>query len=504
MSETEPMTSANTDSELKALVAEVESRFIALEDAMSELRHAVVRLKTRKPVEGAAAVGFAAAPVLATDMAASWAAAAPAVQETTGAEPAPSIEQDEVAKREEVRRVAAEVRAEIEPKRDESTVGIPYWPGPKAAESEEAKKPSFEDYGVDSTSEGSWPIARQAEVKPPLAHQDVKAAEPLAEATVEDERPELDDVTASDDGDDEAHRKEVARIVAEMRDAGDEEESAEDDQDEDKRLEVALMVAEMRDHPDEAAEASEEETAADGKDDDEARRLDVARMVAEMRDHPDEAVEASEEETAAGGEDDEARRLDVARMVAEMRNGSASGDEADAVSQEGDESKPEEVAGVASVRDETASVSDDPDAQVRDEVRRAVEAARAEMSSGYKSSDNDADGGLSRFSFPDWQSTHVEPSGPPVIVIKDPEGRVELARVYETLSRVNCDENAALLNYTPHSVTVGLNAKAAVPGVDDLSAAIEAVFGRKAEVDSDGVRVNVQIGKDLKGRNSAA
>ena len=89
-------------------------------------------------------------------------------------------------------------------------------------------------------------------------------------------------------------------------------------------------------------------------------------------------------------------------------------------------------------------------------------------------------------------------------MIKDSEGRVELARVYETLSRVNCDENAALLNYTPHSVTVGLNVKAAIPETEVLAEAVKAVFGRACEVDSDGVRLNVQIGKDLKGKDSAA
>jgi hypothetical protein len=153
---------------------------------------------------------------------------------------------------------------------------------------------------------------------------------------------------------------------------------------------------------------------------------------------------------------------------------------------------------------EPALDPNDPDAEVRDEVRRAVEAARAEMASGYANSEDEGGAIEKKFSFPDWQSTHVEPMGPPVIVIKDSEGRVELARVYETLSRVHCDENAALLNYTPHSVTVGLNAKAAVPDVEALTEAVRATFGRACEVDSDGVRVNVQIGKDLKGKDSAA
>jgi hypothetical protein len=76
--------------------------------------------------------------------------------------------------------------------------------------------------------------------------------------------------------------------------------------------------------------------------------------------------------------------------------------------------------------------------------------------------------------------------------------------VYETLSEVDCDENAALLNYTPHSVTVGLNSKATVPSMEAMEDAVRLVFGRACEVDSDGVRVNVQIGKDLKGKDSAA
>jgi hypothetical protein len=511
MSETEPKTPAESDSQLKELVAEVESRFIALEDAMAELRHSIVRLKSHKPVPGSArasaeAMGAWPSPPIAMTSSASGLESTREVM-TEVVERVPSAQNDE-ARREEVRRVADEVRSEMEPKLDEPTVGVAFWPGPKKAEAEEPKKSSFEDYGMDSTSEGSWPIARQPEVKDSVPPHREEASQPLAEASVEGENavPDRDEPE-----DDEAHRKEVARIVAEMRDLGDEEEAAEDDENEQKRLDVARMVAEMREHPDSAAGASEvsvEEPPADAEEEDEARRLEVARMVAEMREHPDAAADPPIEETPAEGEDDdEARRLEVARMVAEMRNGASYDDEGEAAGKEVEESKPEEVAGVASVRDESqaeaAATADDSDAQVRDEVRRAVEAARAEMSSGYKS-DAESEGGLSRFNFPDWQSTHAEPSGPPVIVIKDPEGRVELARVYETLSRVNCDENAALLNYTPHSVTVGLNAKAAVPQVDDLTAAVEAVFGRKAEVDSDGVRVNVQIGKDLKGRNSAA
>jgi hypothetical protein len=271
-----------------------------------------------------------------------------------------------------------------------------------------------------------------------------------------------------------------------MRDDDEEEdtegaEDAEAGDDEAKRRDVAKMVADLRGgieiEPDASDELTQDEAVVADNGDDEARREEVARMVAEMRNGANSTAEG--EDSAETG-DDESKREDVAAMVAEMRGQL---DESDEAPDAGD---------------------DDADAAVRDEVRRAVEAARAEMSSGYKNSEESDDDITKRFSFPDWQSTHVEPSGPPVIVIKDSEGKVELARVYETLSRVNCDENAALLNYTPHSVTVGLNARATVPEVGDLTEAVRSVFGREAKVDSDGVRVNVQIGKDLKNKDSAA
>ena len=237
-----------------------------------------------------------------------------------------------------------------------------------------------------------------------------------------------------------------------------------------------------------AESASSEPEAATAAVEAEEPRHDVAKMVAELRAQMAAAGPAPEEiEEPAEEKDEEARREEVAEMVARMRA----------------ESMPaEEVAAT----DAKGAAVDDVD--VRDEVRRAVEAARAEMASGWvKTEAGDAASGEEaadkKFSFPDWQNAHMEPSGPPVIVIKDPEGRVELARVYETLSQVNCDENAALLNYTPHSVTVGLNIRAAIPTKEALEAAIEAVFGRKCKVESDGVRLSVDIGRD-RDKESAA
>jgi hypothetical protein len=509
MSEFESRNTVPADLQFEMLVAEVESKFIVAEDAMSDLRHAVRQLKAYQPPAQQASTAASPAPPTA----------APAPQPDSaalqwGLEPKPE-------------EAAPEATDPARPGLDDETVGVPFWPGPKGAEPEPEVKPRIEDYGMDSTSEASWPIARAAEEEaeaPPAQPEAQMEPEPVAEAA--EPAAELAQAPAPEaaEADDDARREEVARIVAQMRDSGDEPEESEDaavpgEDDDAKRRDVARMVAEMREGAAEEAETPVEDEPA-VEEDDQARRRDVARMVAEMRDSVSEEAEPSQEEAPAAeaaDEDDEARRQDVARMVAEMRNGSLdASDEEPADAGEDDGARREDVANmVAQMRaemdsdaasaEEPAAESDAADEDVRDEVRRAVEAARAEMASGYKEADESEDGEADkRFSFPDWQSTHVEPSGPPVIVIKDSEGRVELARVYETLSLVNCDENAALLNYTPHSVTVGLNATTSVPEVDAMTEAVKTTFGRACEVDSDGVRVNVQIGKDLKGKDSAA
>jgi hypothetical protein len=92
-----------------------------------------------------------------------------------------------------------------------------------------------------------------------------------------------------------------------------------------------------------------------------------------------------------------------------------------------------------------------------------------------------------------WQATHAE-IVPPSIVIEDEVGRVELVRVYDTLSRIGCAEQAALLNYSPHSVTVGLHTRLGPVPLDELADAVRASFGRECEVTTDGVRIGVRLG----------
>jgi hypothetical protein len=96
----------------------------------------------------------------------------------------------------------------------------------------------------------------------------------------------------------------------------------------------------------------------------------------------------------------------------------------------------------------------------------------------------------------------AETSGPPVLVVKDTDGRVELANVYDLLNRLECGESAALLNYTPHSVTVGLPIQAPSPTLASVESAVMAVFGRSGVVDTDGARITVQMGTDAKKKRS--
>jgi hypothetical protein len=477
MSESEQKSAAPMDQQLELLVAEVESKFIDAEDALSELRHAIRNLKAYRPAEAPSAPPAPAPRTGPTyDLPKEWALDVPGAEQAEAEEAAPS-----------------------RPGLDQETVGVPFWTGPNRPAPE--PEHTIEDYGMDSTSEASWPIARssdrEAEVAPPAPPE-----------------PEATPAPSAGDEDDEARRDEVARIVAQMREGGDEDEPQEtpaEDDDEAKRRDVAKMVADLRDGVDVEPEPPTENGNGPSGEDDEARREEVARMVAEMR----ESGLKEEAPPAEAAQDDDAKREEVARMVAQMREGGQQEDEASAEAETDDEAKREDVASMvaqmraemdsgASTEEDATQPADESDEEVRDEVRKAVEAARAEMASGYKEPEDEEEGADKRFSFPDWQATHAEPSGPPVIVIKDSEGRVELARVYETLSRVNCDDNAALLNYTPHSVTVGLNAKASVPEVEAMTEAVKATFGRACEVDSDGTRVNVQIGKDLKGKDSAA
>jgi hypothetical protein len=514
MSQTEHHIYSPDAQEWESMVHEVEKRFEELNDAVHALRSAMFRLTAYRPQLQQPAAG-GGEPILVEEPVpgsagreADWDADETADAATPSLE-APAVD-DDAARREEVSRMVAEAKREIQSSASSLSEGS--WPvGGLAPDSTSEGSWPVARSDPDSTSEGSWPVVRRGassqasrladldEVLGAAAGGPETGAPAAASAPEDSWRLDVADVEgpAESIAESGSGRLEGTSIYVEddvfetVSPASDYVPEADEEDDAARRAEVARMVEEMRggivlEAADEAPEGSEE--------DDEARRLEVSRMVAEMRaqmnagsqDFDDGGPMASENEPEY-----EDRRREVADMVAKMRA--------------------EMSAGAAAVEDEGVDIhpsATSDDSAVRDEVRRAVEAARAEMSSGWvgagSSTASPSGSEEKKFSFPDWQNARVEPSGPPVIVIKDPEGRVELARVYETLNRVDCDENAALLNYTPHSVTVGLNMRATVPTREGLASAVEAVFGRKCRVESDGVRLSVEIGRDSGGKEDAA
>jgi hypothetical protein len=224
-------------------------------------------------------------------------------------------------------------------------------------------------------------------------------------------------------------------------------------------------------------------------------RLAVQRARDEMEsDAPKPAVKPSL--LAAASAEEDARRNDVRRAVAQARA---------------------EMSWSLHVDDEPESDADTADRDdedvKRDDVRRAVERARAEISSNglsmYDDSAPPESEGLKPSALftafsgaddtPAWQKNKdAELAGLPAsIVIEDDVGRVELARVYDTLNRVE-RPSASLLNYSPHSVTVGLAALEALPEPDVMIQAIQAAFGRGCRVALDGSRMSVKIGESEK------
>jgi hypothetical protein len=252
--------------------------------------------------------------------------------------------------------------------------------------------------------------------------------------------------------------------------------------------------------------SSFKDAVAPAPDDDEASREEVRHAVEALRDEIGSAA-VDEVETAEPPEEDEATRDEVRRAVEAMR---------------------EEMTVGATSDDAIAPAPEEAEDPSRDEVRRAVEAMRAEMADeagdveepdapaeplrrgpsltemfashespvplpgGPAEAESEEGSAAER-----WQARHDESTTTPLaIVIEDPQGRVELSRVYDALSRVDCAANAALLNYTPHSVTVGLSPRSTLPQPDALVEAVAGVFGVPCRVSSDGLRLTVQLGED--------
>jgi hypothetical protein len=241
----------------------------------------------------------------------------------------------------------------------------------------------------------------------------------------------------------------------------------------------------------------------------------VARMRADFGDmdetEDEEAMPVEGIDQTPPSQDEAYRRqeevsLMVARMRVELEAGSPDTllDDAQDLASD-DISSPAGVAAENEARTtaDGAPVTGQDDDAVREEVRRAVEAARLEMQRqagvGHiptletQAAPEATSADPKRISFADWPSVSNDIIAAPVIVIKDVEGRVQLAGIYEMLRLAHCSEDAALLNYTPHSVTIGLPMRAPAPSTTMLAAAIKSVFGRSCRVQSDGVRISADF-----------
>ena len=149
---------------------------------------------------------------------------------------------------------------------------------------------------------------------------------------------------------------------------------------------------------------------------------------------------------------------------------------------------------------ETSPVHDEEAA--REAVRQAVAQARGEMAgSGQVSlADDAATPGPSRFNSaqrpPPPHTVRPESLHPPTLTIEDPEGRVELARVYNLLKHVDRVAQSSLLSYTSRQVSVALGEELPVPSEDELAAAVREVLERQCEVRADGNNLIVRLGSN--------
>jgi hypothetical protein len=148
---------------------------------------------------------------------------------------------------------------------------------------------------------------------------------------------------------------------------------------------------------------------------------------------------------------------------------------------------------------------DETDSEEREAVRRAVAEARAELDSGgLWGREKLAGEFIPRTPLasnpPPTPGGQSNESGIPVLlVIENEESRVELAQIYELLNRLGLGSQAALLNHTPHSATLSMG-NLMPPPTDMLMDVVKGIFGGDCEISSDGTRLSVRIGAP-KGQN---
>jgi hypothetical protein len=145
---------------------------------------------------------------------------------------------------------------------------------------------------------------------------------------------------------------------------------------------------------------------------------------------------------------------------------------------------------------ETAIGTMSEEEAAREAVRQAVAKARTEMATTGSISEEEPAPVAKPAAFVVPPPSRAERVHPPTITIEDPEGRVELARVYNLLKRLDVAANSSLLNYSSRQVAVQLSDAKVPPEGDLVGAAVSEVFGRENDVSVDGLNVIVKLGTD--------
>jgi len=138
----------------------------------------------------------------------------------------------------------------------------------------------------------------------------------------------------------------------------------------------------------------------------------------------------------------------------------------------------------------------DEEEAAREAVRQAVARARTEMATTGSISAEEPPPVVKAPAFVVPPPHRAERVHPPTITIEDPEGRVELARVYNLLKRLDVAANSSLLNYSARQVAVQLSDSKVAPEGDSVGDAVRDVFERENDVSVDGLNVIVKLGDD--------
>jgi hypothetical protein len=212
-----------------------------------------------------------------------------------------------------------------------------------------------------------------------------------------------------------------------------------------------------------------------------------------------------EESAPVASNDDEDAREAVRRAVEELKAEMAQGEvpAADVEPVDDEEAAREAVRrAVEEAKAERAFAAQpsvvttlDEEEAAREAVRQAVLQARTEIATTGSLSEEPPEPVEVAPAYVVPPPQRADRTHPPTITIEDPEGRVELARVYNLLKALDCAANSSLLNYSSRQVSVQLSDNQA-PSNAVVAEAVKDVFEREPEVQADGVNVIVKLGSD--------